>query len=283
MSIQDILKPNSYKLYGFQGIFLGGVQGPVIGPIQSGDIFYDTLTQNNGNSSIDIDGNSKVNDLEVIGSADITGSLQANFIETADMEVSGGIISTKVTSPEFEGVQFAGAQGRFDNLVTNSLTGSQFNGTQGNFNLLTSKLGLLNKGIFTIGHPSPPGPNALTPAQTVNGVIYYDTVDGDEAIFSFPDEPNITDYLHSLGAGDLTGYYFETNFLIKPRYPTFSIVISCPYILGGSNILINDTKYSGYSNDVVYGTIGVRILTYFTSNNTPVAIPYVCPYILLKT
>jgi hypothetical protein len=38
MSIQDILKPNSYILYGAQGIFSQGVQGPIIGDINATNV-----------------------------------------------------------------------------------------------------------------------------------------------------------------------------------------------------------------------------------------------------
>jgi hypothetical protein len=134
MAIANLLYPNNYRLYcggiqGAQAYFSEGIQGNIIG----GDIVYDTLTQNNGNSGIDENGLITGGDLQINGSANITGSLQANFIETANMEVSGEIISTKVTSPEFSGIQFAGVQGRFNNVISNEFSGVQFSGAQGRF------------------------------------------------------------------------------------------------------------------------------------------------------
>jgi hypothetical protein len=71
MSLQDIMRPNTLPL------FINGV-GPGPG---TQNLTFDTLTQNNGNSSIDLNGNLEAGDLQVNGSADITGSLQANFIQ----------------------------------------------------------------------------------------------------------------------------------------------------------------------------------------------------------
>jgi hypothetical protein len=66
MSIQTLLQPNNLKLYG---------------DIAGGDIAYDTLTQNNGNSFVDSSGNAKL------------GNCQAGDINAVNLNASTGITS----------------------------------------------------------------------------------------------------------------------------------------------------------------------------------------------
>jgi hypothetical protein len=75
MSLQSILKPNSYHVHAEK--FHGDIEGNII----STDIIYHTLTQDNNNSFIDASGNTKL------------GNCQAGDINAVNLNASTGITS----------------------------------------------------------------------------------------------------------------------------------------------------------------------------------------------
>jgi hypothetical protein len=198
------------------------------------------------------------------------GNLNVGVL-AADIINSNSINTDTLTAT---GSVYATAIGAASNIIS-----PQFAGAQGSFDILLSRKGLLNKGVLLTGSQ---GDNNLTPEQIINGNIYYDNTDGD-ANFILPSSMDSISYLNSLGILNLTGYYFETNFFFYLMgSSTFNIFINptTTPIIGPSigYILINNSKYR--DGPVAYSAVGVRILTYFTSNSTAVLIPFVCPYIL---